>query len=329
MKYINRALADQILDRAETLREQALPLGSLVSEAVLHVRNVEAQVVWSVRDTWSAAQRRHVTEADVTEAVRTASDERLLELGCGAPKIGDYRSAQRRVARRREEQAAHAARSGNWNALANGVTATLKQHFPDAKSVTYAPIDRTRTLVEVADDIAVEEGALAAIEIRTDGSAPADGLSHAEVTERVSAQIDRLLDARVGALHDNLAAIQSGRHDLELLSDEAQEPPHDSDYLGGWVAQALGQASSGALSMLLLMLGKPAVMAALAPHIAQLPAGLPAAERGKRLAEIKGRLDVLYRHEAGLLLDDDGNLLLDVIPRRGIKAEYLILTEAA
>ncbi len=192
-----------------------------------------------------------------------------------------------------------------------------------------SPIDRTRSLAEIGADIATAETELAAIEIRADGSAPAEGLSRAEVTERVSAQIDKLLDARVGALHDNLAMIRPGRHDVELLADQAQEPPHDSDFLGAWTAQALGQASSGTLAMLVLLLGKPALMAALQPHIERLPTGLPAAERGKRLTEIRGRLDALYRHEASLLLDDDGSLLLDVIPRRGMKAEYLVLVEAA
>ena len=251
--------------------------------------------------------------------IREASDARLIELGCSAAKVGDYRTAQRRVARRSADWAASGARSKAWTALGNGVQQLPMKHHSEAKTVTRAPVDRSRTLGEVADEIGTAEAAKAEIGY--------DGISRAEVSEYVSAYLDRLLITADDALHASLMLVQSGRRDVDVPSAEGLEAPH-GDTLGVWVSHARGQASTSASATAVLLLGKKSALAALAPHIAKPPAGYPADERAQRLAEITARLDSLYRIEAALLLDDDGDLRTDVDPRHGMDVKYLVLAEA-
>ena len=323
---IRRELAESIIDKAEGLSTQAFALGESIRESHLAVRSVGDQVAWAIRATWTAQQHRAVSDSDLHAAVKTASDARLLELGCGQPKIDEYRSAQRRLARRQSDQADIASRGHTWGLLAQQVRDLLKRHYPDAPAAAHVPVDRSRSLAEVGAEIERLEAGVMSISFRTDGSAPAEGLSHAEVTARVSDHLDRLLDHAGDALATSLQKLQGGQ-DVDLLVEDQLEAP-GGDALGGWTAQALGQSSRAAVASVVLLLGKSHVMKALQPHIAQLPVGLPAAERASRLAAFTRDLKALYENEAGLMLDDDGDLLPDADPRRGMKADALVLVSA-
>lgn len=318
--HIRRDILNQVVDHLDAMRAQISAAGELSQDAQ-----------WQVRDTTEALQRavhagvvrtlkRSITGFDLKEFVRTADDATLAGTDATPKEIADYRDAKSRLARRQATHSALAERATAWAPLVEAAKALSSRNAGAPSLDTLPPAaDRSKSLHEVRAEIAVDEQRVAEIDQY--------GLSHSEITERVAALIDTRHDAAIDELQAGLTKMQAGQH-VDLLSDDAPEPPY-GDQISGWVGTALAQVSANTLGTMVVLLGKTAVMEALAPYIAQLPSGVAAAERTHNLAEIKSHLDALYKHEAALMLDDNGDLLPDVDPRRGQDPSHMVIVEAS
>jgi hypothetical protein len=315
---LNRPLVDQVLDAASSFDAQRGAHAEQVQQAMIDQRNATAQIEYAVASGVPRAIKRHVTTRDVQDFVKGASDADLLEAGASAKQVGDLRSAQSRLARRRDFQAAHGARAAAWMRFAEGARNLARRHSDAPADIQRPAVDRSVPLLDV-------RGEIAALEAQRAEQTQA-GISRDEVEAQLVEQVEHAIATAGDDLADGLRRMQGGLA-VNLLSGELAEAPV-GDGAGQWAANEIERQTTLSRAFIAFAVGREGMLKAFRPLIDALPPGVPADQRAQRMADIDKRLVVLYRTEGALMLDDDGNLLPDVDPRPGQDVRHLVLVEA-